>query len=164
MRTRQPWSYLPILIVFLFISAIAACGDDDSDTPDAPLQCTYDGVTYEIGETVPSEDCNTCTCSEPEADDTEGACWKVTGELSGVVPSVFNLVASASRVGTRRTVPSHPCLFLARKQLRDDVEDVDSDPEGAIELGAALPAPADSDDEAAPAPSSRGPLSWFRRR
>ena len=72
MRTRQPWSYLPILIVFLFISAIAACGDDDSDTPDAPLQCTYDGVTYEIGETVPSEDCNTCTCSEPESGGTEG--------------------------------------------------------------------------------------------
>ena len=43
---------------------------------------------------------------------------------------------------------------------RDDVEDVDSDPEGAIELGAALPAPAgDSDDEAAPRSLIEGPLS-----
>lgn len=77
MRTPRTIQGLLLLVLCISLGALAACGDDDCmdcgegfDPPISP--CLVDGVSYEVGETVPSEDCNTCLCSHPDDGTTEG--------------------------------------------------------------------------------------------
>jgi len=63
----------------LFVLAIAliACTDDtgsDSGSESDDLSCTVDGVVYEDGESVPSDDCNECSCDGGSVSCTEREC------------------------------------------------------------------------------------------
>lgn len=72
------------LSVSLFGAVAVSSGCVPSDLVEDP-QCTANGVTYDVGESYPSEDgCNTCTCTgQDSATCTAAACPTNTCEYSG---------------------------------------------------------------------------------
>ena len=54
--------FIPAFVLILSLTGLVACGDDNADAPADPITCTYDGASYEVGESVESGDCNSCSC------------------------------------------------------------------------------------------------------
>lgn len=77
MSMHRPFASLLFLFLSLSLATLVACGDEDcvdcgEDSAPTISPCVVDDLSYEVGESVPSGDCNTCACSDPGDGTTEG--------------------------------------------------------------------------------------------